>query len=299
MNVLITGSSGFLGSHVADEFIRNGHNVCGISRAPNNRNHKQYPMDINNFEGIYSLICEKNIDHVVHIAGKPIVSDCEKNPYEAYKINGLGTAAVLEAARQCRGVKKVVSIETDKVYGYQEIIPTHEGLEPKPKTPYEFSKYLSTVFSDFYRQCYNMDIISVRPANIYGPGDLSSTRIIPKAIANLKSGKGILLYNTALNMKRDFIYVKDTARAIYLLTTSECKENIYNLSNDDPITMKALADLITTTLNLDIPHQIIDKPNSFQEIPLQEIDGTRFKNEFNFNFKSFEESIKETWEAMQ
>ena len=63
--------------------------------------------------------------------------------------------------------------------------------------------------------------------------------------------------------------------------------------------MKALADLITTTLNLDIPHQIIDKPNSFQEIPLQEIDGTRFKNEFNFNFKSFEESIKETWEAMQ
>jgi len=298
MNVLITGSSGFLGSHLAEEFIQNGHNVCGISRAPNNRNLKEYPIDINNFEAIRGLICEKNIDYIVHAAGKPIVSDCEKNPYEAYKINGLGTSAILEAAKQY-GVKKVVSIETDKVYGYQEIIPTHEELEPKPTTPYEFSKYLSTMFSEFYRQCYGMNIVSVRPANIFGSGDLSSTRIIPRALANLKSGQGILIYNTALNMKRDFIYVKDAARAIYLLTVSKCQDNVYNLSDDDPITIKDLADRIISQLNLDIPHQIVSKPDTFQEIPLQEIDGARFKFEFDFKYKSFEEAIQETWDTMQ
>ena len=64
-------------------------------------------------------------------------------------------------------------------------------------------------------------------------------------------------------------------------------------------TIKDLADRITTQLKLDIPHQIVPKPDTFQEIPLQEIDGTRFKVQFDFKYKSFEEAIQETWDTMQ
>ena len=298
MNVLITGSSGFLGKHVADTFIQNGYKVYGISRAPVLASYNQYAVDINDFDTINRIVSERDINIIVHTAGKPVVQDCERNPYDAYKVNGLGTSSILEAARLNR-VSKVISIETDKVYGYQEVIPTNENAIPNPGSPYEFSKYLATEFAKFYRDYYDLDVISVRPANLYGPFDFSTSRIIPRALDNLKRGKGIRLYDTALNMKRDFVYVKDATKAIYQLATTQCSSNIYNISANEPITIKDLADKIVNTLGINIPHDIVKKGDSYTEIPLQEIDGDLLTKEFNFEYTPFEDAIKETWEAIQ
>lgn len=297
MNVLVTGSSGFLGGNVSDLFMSKGYTVYGISRGPTIKNFQQYSLDINNFEEVSKLMSEKDIELVVHIAGKPIVSDCEKNPYDAYKVNGLGTASVLEACRQ-NNVKKVITVETDKVYGYQEVVPTDETQIPNPKSPYEFSKFLAASISQFYRSFYHMNVISVRPANIYGIGDKSTSRLIPKALENLKQGKGIRLYDTALKMKRDFIYVEDVAEALYLLATNDCKSSIYNISANDSYTILELCDKILKALDLNIYHDIVKKSNNFKEIPLQEIDGSLFRNEFNYEFTSFEEGIQKTWRLM-
>ena len=298
MNVLITGSSGFLGKHVADTFIQNGYKVYGISRAPVLASYNQYAVDINDFDTINRIVSERDINIIVHTAGKPVVQDCERNPYDAYKVNGLGTSSILEAARLNR-VSKVISIETDKVYGYQEVIPTNENAIPNPGSPYEFSKYLATEFAKFYRDYYDLDVISVRPANLYGPFDFSTSRIIPRALDNLKRGKGIRLYDTALNMKRDFVYVKDATKAIYQLATTQCSSNIYNISANEPITIKDLADKIVNTLGINIPHEIVEKKDLYTEIPLQEIDGDLLTKEFNFEYTPFEDAIKETWEAIQ
>tara|TARA_X000001382_G_scaffold122879_1_gene106166 strand:+ start:107 stop:1027 length:921 start_codon:yes stop_codon:yes gene_type:complete len=297
MNVLVTGSSGFLGSSVSNLFMSKGHTVYGISRGPTLKNFQQYALDINNFDEVNKLISEKDIDLVVHTAGKPIVSDCEKNPYDAYKVNGLGTASVLEACRQ-NNVQKVISIETDKVYGYQEVVPTDESQVPNPKSPYEFSKFLSAEISDFYRTFYSMDVISVRPANIYGAFDASTSRLVPKALDNLKQGKGIRLYNTALEMKRDFVYVEDVSEALYLLATNNCKNSVYNISANDSYSILELCNKILRALDLHIPHDIVKKSSDFKEIPLQEIDGALFRNEFNYEFTSFEEGIQKTWRLM-
>lgn len=297
MNVLITGSSGFLGGWVGDVFNSNGYNVYGASRTSIQSDFFQYSIDITDFDAINKLISEKSIELIVHTAGKPIVSDCEKNPFDAYRVNGLGTASILEAARQ-NGVKKVISVETDKVYGYQTNVPTNESQIPNPKSPYEFSKFLAATVSDFYRSFYGMDIVSVRPANIYGFGDNSNSRLIPKALENLRNDTGIRLYSSALDMKRDFVYVKDVAEAIYLLATQSCKHNIYNISANESSTILQLCDKITDILGLDIPHEVVPKIGEFQEIPLQEIDGNRFKDEFQFSFTSFEDGIKETWDLL-
>lgn len=295
MNVLITGSSGFLGKHVAEKFNWRGYKVYGVSRAPVITDYNQYALDVNDFDGLNKIVSERDIEIIIHTAGKPVVQDCERNPYDAYKVNGLGTASVLEAAR-LNNVKKVISIETDKVYGYQEEIPTNETAIPNPKSPYEFSKVLASEFAQFYRDYYGLEVISVRPANLFGPWDYSTSRIIPKALQNLKKGKGIRLYDTALDMKRDFVYVEDAAEAIYKLASQECKHNTYNISANEPIKIKDLADKIVNTLGLNIPHDIVKKEGDFAEIPLQEIDGARFKDEFNFNFTPFETAIKDTWE---
>jgi nucleoside-diphosphate-sugar epimerase len=293
MNVMITGASGFLGQYVTREFETNGHHVIGISRSnfPNS-----YTMDISDHHSVNRIVSEKAIDVIVHLAGKPIVSDCEKNPFDAFMTNGVGTASVLEAAR-LNNVSKVVSIETDKVYGIQYDLPTSETATLNPGGPYEYSKVLASQFAEFYRDYYGLSITSVRPANLYGTGDFSLSRLIPSALNNLKQGKGIRLYSGSLEMERDFIHVEDAARAIYLLATSTTEHSIYNLSTNNPMAIKEIADKIVGALGLYMPHDIVPK-NDFNEIPKQQIDGSRFLDEFDFQYRAFEDGIVQMWRDM-
>ena len=177
-NVLITGHNGFLGKALLKKLKNKKLNIFGISRGINpSLECVNYVGDVTNLNILHNIMSSKNIDTVIHLAGKAIVSECEENPFDAFKINGLGTAAVLEASRITH-VKKIISVETDKVYGIQKIMPTPETSKLNAGTPYEFSKALSSKISDFYRSYYKMNIISVRPANLIGGEDHNTTRII-------------------------------------------------------------------------------------------------------------------------
>ena len=95
MNILITGHSGFLGDHTAKYFKKMGHKVYGVSRSlRENCQYPQYICDITDKDKLSQLVSEKCIGQIIHIAGKPIVADCDRDPYNAYRINGLGTASI-------------------------------------------------------------------------------------------------------------------------------------------------------------------------------------------------------------
>ena len=295
MNILITGHSGFIGSHTADYFLEKGHVVFGVARAlRSDCGYPQYNMDITDCDSLSRLTNEKCIDIIIHFAGKPIVADCDKDPFNAFKINGIGTAAILESARYAN-VKKVVIIETDKVYGFQETVPTTEDATLNPGSPYELSKVLASTFCDFYRTQYKMDVVSVRPVNVFGPGDYSFTRIVPASMKNIADGKGIPVQEHAINIQRDFIYVKDVAKMMYLLATKNTKHSVYNLSPNESISILDFANRITRALDHDVDPIIVEKPGNYPEIPFQSIDGSRFVKEFNFTFTSFEAAILETY----
>jgi len=295
MNILITGHSGFIGGYTANYFTQQGHVVYGVSRSlmPNCQHH-QYVLDITDNDSLKRLTNEKCIDIIIHFAGKPIVADCDNDPFNAIKANGLGTASVLEAARYA-DVKKTIVIETDKVYGFQEEVPTKEDAIPNPQSPYEFSKVVAANCCDFYRNHYKMDIISVRPVNVYGQGDYSFTRILPAAMRNISTGKGIPVQEHAVNIQRDFIYVKDVAKMMYLLATEKTQHSVYNFSTNESMTILDFANRVTKILNHDIEPIIVKKPGNYPEIPFQAIDGSRFKNEFNFKFTYFEDAVAETY----
>ena len=257
MNILITGHSGFIGGETAKYFVEQGHVVYGVSRAiAPDCPHHQYALDITDFDALSRLVNEKSIDIIIHFAGKPIVADCDKNPFDAFKANGLGTASVLESARVAN-VKKTIIIETDKVYGFQEQVPTKEDAIPNPGSPYEMSKVVATNFCEFYRTHYAMDVISVRPVNVFGPGDFSYSRILPAAMRNISEGKGIPVYEHAVKMYRDFIYVKDVAKMMYLLATKNTKHKIYNFSTNDPMSIIDFAKRVTTALDHDVEPIIV------------------------------------------
>ena len=296
MNILITGHSGFIGGATAKYFMEQGHVVYGVSRSlmPNCPHH-QYAMNIADCDTLSRLVNEKCIDIIVHFAGKPIVADCDQDPFEAFKINGLGTASVLEAGRYAN-VDKIVVIETDKVYGFQEEVPTKEDAVFNPGSPYEFSKVVAANFCEFYRNHYNMNVISVRPVNVFGPGDYSFTRLVPASMRNISEGKGIPVQEHAVNIHRDFIYVEDVAKMCYLLATEKTKHTAYNFSTNDSISILDFANRITNILEHDVKPDIVKKPGVYPEISFQSIDGSRFTEEFNFEYTPFEEAIKETYE---
>ena len=294
-NVLITGHNGFLGKALLKKLKNKKLNVFGISRGINpSLECVNYVGDVTNLNTLHNIMSSKNIDTVIHLAGKAIVSECEENPFDAFKINGLGTAAVLEAARITH-VKKIISVETDKVYGIQKIMPTPETSKLNAGTPYEFSKVLSSKISDFYRYYYKMNIISVRPANLIGGGDHNTTRIMPNAFRHILEGKGIPIYEEAKKMTRDFIYVLDVAEALYILSINNNKHYKYNLSPNKKINIFEFGMLINKTLNYKVPPQIIKKNINFKEIPEQSIDGSLFQKEYNFKYTDLKTIIKKSF----
>ena len=296
MNILITGHSGFIGGHTARYFVEQGHVVYGVSRSSiPNCTHPQYVLDITDYDTLSRLTNEKCIDVIIHFAGKPIVADCDSDPFYAFKANGLGTASVLESARYAN-VKKTIVIETDKVYGFQEEVPTKEDAIPNPQSPYELSKAVAATFCEFYRSHYDMDVISIRPVNVFGPGDYSFTRIIPAAMRWVSENKGIPVHEHAVDMYRDFIYVNDVAKMMHILATKDTKHGIYNLSTNESISIMDLANRVTKILNHPVDPVLIKKPGVYPEIPYQSIDGLRFVEEFDFKFASFEDAILETYE---
>lgn len=293
MNILITGCNGFIGSEVA-ELLSENHEVYGVSRSINHpTKYKQYSIDILETNQLSNLMSEKSIDMVVHCAGKAIVSDCDKNPYQSIMVNGMGTASVLEASR-VSNVKRVISIETDKVYGYQKTVPTNEYAQPNPNSPYEFSKVVAANMNEFYSKQYGMDIIAVRPVNVFGAND-PNFRIIPNTFRSISEGRAIKIYSDAVNTKRDYIYVKDVARMIEILIDNRPKYTAYNFSADCNFTVSELVERIKKVLTYNKPNLIIDKGGDFKEIPLQVIDGSRFVEEFDFKFTHFDTAIRDSY----
>ena len=296
-NVLITGHNGFLGKALLKKLKNKKLNIFGISRGINpSLDCVNYAGDVTNLNTLHNIMSSKNIDTVIHLAGKAIVSECEESPFDAFKINGLGTAAVLEASRITH-VKKIISVETDKVYGTQKIMPTPETSKLNSGSPYEFSKALSSYISDFYRNYYKMNVISVRPANLIGGGDHNTTRIMPNAFKHMLEGKGIPIYEEAKKMTRDFIYVSDVAEALYILSVNDNKHYKYNLSPNKKINIFEFGMLINKTLNYKVPPQIIKKNINFKEIPEQSIDGSLFQKEYKFKYTDLKTIIKESFLA--
>ena len=301
MNILITGHTGFLGKELVNLLSKiKSNNLYGVSRSlsGNFEGKNEYPLSITDKETLTKILSEKNIEVVVHLAGKSTVQDCERDPYGAFTTNGLGTASVLEACR-LNDIKKIISVETDKVYGLQKEEMINESSELNPQSPYEYSKVLASDFADIYRKYYGMNVISVRPVNLIGGNDPNISRILPRSFKNITEKKPIPLYENAVTSYREFVYVKDVAKAIQTLIFKEPKSKIYNISPGKCVNIKDFVYKVLSITGCDIEPSIIKKEIEFNEIPYQSIDGSKFINEFNFKYTALDTILKESYQDFQ
>ena len=196
-NVLITGVYGFLGSHIAQSLANKGANViggyhddkrasyCRLEKISNQITEAQ--IDIMDIQRITDVLVFYDIEYIFHCAANSIVRTCAENPVGAFNNNVMGTLNILEASRRTQSIKGILCMESDKSYGAFDIndLPYKETQSIDPKNIYEVTKACSGLIAKAYSHNYDVPTFTIRAANLYGPGDLHVSRIIPSTITKI------------------------------------------------------------------------------------------------------------------
>ena len=248
MNVLITGGSGFIGSHLVDKLLDAGHKVTLVDRSIKHENLPEHNSNLklyheNIFDNIAILFTD--IDVVYHLAALTRPQWSIKYPYETTETNVLGTLRILEHARN-NDVKRFVFISSSDLYGDVDIYPTPEDVIPNPLNTYALSKLVCEQYIELYHKLYGLEYNIIRPFNVYGPR-MPLTGIYTSAVAafinNLKNNQPFKIFGTG-EQERDFVYIDDMADMLMTLGTSEVKNEIFNCGSGAKNSINEIASLI-------------------------------------------------------
>ncbi len=226
MRILITGGAGFIGSHLCDKFINEGHTVLCFDNFFNGSlvnirhllNHKTFKLingDVRSFDTLEKFV--PGVDVIYHLAAQIHVDRSIIEPKMTYDVNVLGTQNVLEAARMY-DVEKVVHMSTSEVYGSAEKVPMDENHPLNAPHPYGASKIAADRMCHAYNQTYKMNITIARPFNAFGPRqkDTGYGGVISIYCKRVMNGQPPIIYGDG-QQTRDYNYVADLVEALGLI----------------------------------------------------------------------------------
>ncbi|OQS01822.1 UDP-glucose 4-epimerase [Thraustotheca clavata] len=228
--VLVTGGLGFIGSHVVDELITSGYSVVIMDNLSNGKNFEQLVSndaieqlllnDITHFKDFKAI--QAPIDYIVHLAAATSVPESVQEPEKYYNINVRGTQNVLQWAKKHQ-VKKIIAASTSAVYGniHREYLPVNEVNATGGISPYALSKYEMEALLEAYAQD-GLPAIALRMFNVYGPRQDPQSPycgVVNSFMHLAAQGKPLNISGDG-SQYRDFIYVKDVARAVRIAMES-------------------------------------------------------------------------------
>jgi len=253
---LVTGSFGFIGSHVIIELLKNPNaiiiNIDNLSIGSDPKNVPISERLINYYinicdESIFEIFESHRPDYIIHLAAESHVDRSISNPLSFVESNVNGTANILEGMRRFVPNARMVHVSTDEVYGHLEIDdePFTEETPIDARSPYSASKAASDMLALSYRNTYKLDITVTRCCNNYGEHQ-HDEKLIPTIIRSIVSGNRIPVYGKGDNI-REWVYVKDHAKAVLEVLHHFSRRRIYNLYG------------IERYRNLDLIKKIIDE----------------------------------------
>lgn len=237
MKVLVTGGAGFIGSHVADLYLRSGYEVVVVDdlstgrRINLNAAAKFYELDIRSPE-LQRVFEIERPDYINHNAAQMDVRGSVVEPIFDADVNILGSINVMECARKY-GVRRFVYTSTGgAVYGEPEYLPCDEDHPINPICPYGASKHTVEHYLFMYQQYYGLDYVVLRYPNVYGPRQdpHGEAGVVAIFTGNMLEGRQVVI-NGDGKQTRDYVYVEDCARASLMATTSDRFNTVYNLGS--------------------------------------------------------------------
>ena len=261
MQILVTGGAGFIGGHLAERFLEQGHDVTvlddlvpfydlGIKEATieaareaateSSADYEFVKGSVTDDELVASLVAEADV--IYHQAAQAGVRASVAEPRTVHDINVTGTVTVLEAARK-HGVERVVNASSSSVYGRPESLPYDEAHPTEPVSPYGVSKLAAEHYVRVYNEVYGLPTVSLRYFTVYGPRmrpNMAFTNFVSRCL----HGESPIIYGDG-QQTRDFTYVEDIAAANErLLETSAADGEVLNVGSGDRITIEKLARVI-------------------------------------------------------
>jgi len=254
MRILVTGGAGFIGSHLVDRLLADGHSVrvvdnCSTGRRENlahlsgNKRLELIERDVADFDAIAPLF--EGIEWVFHLAALADIVPSIQQPLPYHRADVDGTVAVLEASRR-GGVKRFVYAASSSCYGIPDAYPTPEGAPARPQYPYALAKYLGEQCVMHWSQVYGLPCVSLRLFNVYGPRSRTSGTygaVFGVFLAQKLAGKPFTVVGDG-NQTRDFTYVTDVARAFAMAAASSLHGEIMNVGSDNTYSVNRLVALL-------------------------------------------------------
>lgn len=221
-SVLITGAGGFVGAWLARTLVERGAAVVALlhdhqpvssleALGCDRRTVKAYGS-VSDDALIERLLNRYEVDTVFHLAAQAIVGAANRSPVPTFEANVRGTWTVLEAARRCQTIRRVVVASSDKAYGDHDRLPYTEEFALLGSNPYDASKACADIVARSFHRAFQLPVAVLRCANIYGGADLNFSRIVPGTVRSALRGERPIVRSDGTPV-RDYLYVEDAVRA--------------------------------------------------------------------------------------
>lgn len=275
MKVLVTGGSGFIGSHVVDKAVAAGHEAIVFDTRESPYGAETILGDITNFDEVAAAAA--GCDAILHLAAMADVNEVAKAPVMTEAVNAQGTLAVLEAARVA-DVPRVVYASTIWVYGEQvEGIATEDSPLGIPRHFYTATKLAGEMYCHSYGELYGLEHTILRFGIPYGPRAREAA-VLPAFVIKAHAGEALTIAGTGEQSRR-FVYVEDLADGVVAALVPAAANRIYNLVGDESVTIREIAELVQRLVQ---PVEIVHLEGRKGDFPGVEVSGERAARELGW-----------------
>ena len=275
--ILVTGASGFIGTHLTRALAAAGYRVAL---------HSSDQGDITN-----CALDFQDVGHVFHLAARTFVPESWKNPLSYYRVNLLGTVNVLEF---CRAHGASLTLMSSYVYGRPARLPISENESLQAFNPYSHTKILAEEASRYYQAQFQVPVTIIRPFNIYGPGQ-DRRFLIPKILTQAINPRSGSIVVADRRPRRDFIFVSDLIELL-VRTAFRRDGGVFNAGSGSSLSVNEVIEMVNELLPA--PKQIMAegswRPDEVFDVVA---DISRARQEFDWNPRAtFRDGLRETLE---
>ncbi|UCC39557.1 MAG: GDP-mannose 4,6-dehydratase [Candidatus Aminicenantes bacterium] len=314
MRVLITGITGFAGSHLADYILENHPDakVYGVVRWRSRMENilhiqdkiEHFEADLKDIVSLKKCLEEIEPDLIFHLAAQSFVPASWKLPKETFAINAIGQINLFEAVLSHKLSPKIQVAGSSEEYGlvYPDELPMKETNALRPLSPYAVSKVAQDLLAWQYFKSYGLKTVRTRGFNHTGPrrGEVFICSNFAKQIVEIEKGqREPVIYVGNLEAKRDFTDVRDTVRAYWLSLEKGEEGEVYNIGTGKPYSMQEVLDMLLSLSKVNVKVEVDKNRLRPSDVPILFPDCTKFKERTGWEpkipFKKSLEDILNYW----
>jgi len=292
MNVLITGITGFAGSHLAEYILSHqpGVQVHGIIRWRSRMDNitgimgkvELHEADLKDMVSLKKVLAACRPERIFHLAAQSFVPTSWRLPAETFMINAVGQINLFEAVLDLKLDPRIQIAGSSEEYGtvHPDEVPMKETNPLRPLSPYAVSKVAQDLLGYQYFKSYGLPVIRTRGFNHTGPrrGDVFVTSNFSKQVAEIEKGKREPVIHVGnLDARRDFTDVRDMVRAYWLAAEKGEPGDVYNLGTGSAISMHRLLEMLTALCRTKLRIQVDPERLRPSDVPILQADSSKFR----------------------